>query len=69
MTENGYEKLFHFPTFKEFIKSITSEIGYDGGIGNDPYYNQVSLHLKASATILSDVNNFEKGCCDLFTPP
>ena len=23
--ENGYEKLFHFPTFKEFIKSITSE--------------------------------------------
>jgi len=46
-------------------KLITSEIGYDGGIGNDPYYNQVSLHLKASATILSDVNNFEKGCCDL----
>ena len=38
---------------------------YDGGIGNDPYYNNVSLHLKASDGILNDVNNFEKGCCDL----
>ena len=46
-------------------KKITSETGYDGGIGNDPYYNNVSLHLKASDGILSDVNNFEKGCCDL----
>lgn len=44
---------------------ITSDPGYDGGIGNDPYYNNVSLHLKASDGILSDVNNFEKGCCDL----
>ena len=44
---------------------ITSDPGYDGGIGNDPYYNNVSLHLKASDGILNDVNNFEKGCCDL----
>jgi len=44
---------------------ITSETGYDGGIGNDPHYNNVSLHLKASDGILSDVNNFEKGCVDL----
>ena len=46
-------------------KLITSETGYDGGVGNDPHYNNVSLHLKASANILNDVNNFEKGCCDL----
>ena len=46
-------------------KKISSETGYDGGIGNDPHYNNVSLHLKASDGILSDVNNFEKGCCDL----
>ena len=32
---------------------------------NDPYYNNVSLHLKPSDGILNDVNNFEKGCCDL----
>ena len=44
---------------------ITSDPGYDGGIGNDPYYSNVSLHLKASDGILNDVNNFEKGCCDL----
>ena len=46
-------------------KVISSETGYDGGIGNDPHYSNVSLHLKASANILNDVNNFEKGCCDL----
>ena len=46
-------------------KLITSETGYDGGVGDDPYYNQVSLHLKASSNILTDVNNFQKGCCDL----
>ena len=44
---------------------ITSETGYDGGVGNDPHYNNVSLHLKASAGILNDVNNYEKGCVDL----
>jgi len=44
---------------------ITSDPGYDGGVGNDPHYNNVSLHLKASDGILNDVNNFEKGCCDL----
>ena len=37
-------------------KKISSETGYDGGIGNDPHYNNVSLHLKASDGILSDVN-------------
>ena len=46
-------------------KVISSETGYDGGVGNDPHYGNVSLHLKASAGILGDVNNFEKGCCDL----
>ena len=46
-------------------KVISSETGYDGGVGNDPHYGNVSLHLKASEGILGDVNNFEKGCCDL----
>ena len=46
-------------------KVISSETGYDGGVGDDPHYNSVSLHLKASSNILTDVNNFQKGCCDL----
>ena len=25
MFEDGYKNLFHFPNFKEFIKSVTSE--------------------------------------------
>ena len=45
-------------------KVISSETGYDGGVGNDPHYGNVSLHLKASAGILGDVNDFEKGCCE-----
>ena len=46
-------------------KVISSETGYDGGIGDDPHYNNVSLHLKASEGILGDLNNFQKGCMDL----
>ena len=46
-------------------KVMSSETGYDGGIGDDPHYNNVSLHLKASEGILGDLNNFQKGCMDL----
>ena len=46
-------------------KVMSSETGYDGGIGDDPHYNSVSLHLKASEGILGDLNNFQKGCMDL----
>ena len=46
-------------------KVVSSETGYDGGIGDDPHYNNVSLHLKASEGILGDLNNFQKGCMDL----
>ena len=46
-------------------KVISSEAKYDGGVGNDANYGNVSLHLKASAGILGDVNDFAKGCMDL----
>ena len=54
------------PVNQILLKSYGDDIGtYDGGVGNDPYYDKVTLHLKASSTILSDLNNDIKGAMDL----
>ncbi len=40
-----------------------SEGTYTGGIGNDQYYHNVTLHLKASTNILADITNQPSGGC------
>ena len=54
------------PVNQILLKSYGDDIGtYDGGVGNDPYYDKVTLHLKASSNILTDLNDTIKGAMDL----